>query len=301
MKRWAALWTVILLVVPGPVDATAQEVRMGRASLDGIELDYEVRGVGEPVVLVHAGVFADWFKPLLSEPALTGRYRVVSYHRVGYASSSRLAGPVSLVQQAAHLRALMRHLGIERAHLVGHSSGGNIILQQALDAPETVASLAVLEPALMVVKSGAQRAPAMAAVVERVRAGDKPGAVDAFMRAVAGPSYRMALDNVLPGAFDRGVADADTFFGQEWPAIQQWQFRREDASRITQPVLAVIGEKNKELSPVWNERRDMLLAWLPNAEPFVLPGATHMLHVENPRGMAEGLAAFFARHPRTAR
>jgi pimeloyl-ACP methyl ester carboxylesterase len=42
----------------------------------------------------------------------------------------------------------------------------------------------------------------------------------------------------------------------------------------------------------------MLLTWLPNAEPFVLPGATHLLHVENPRGMAERLAAFFARHPR---
>ena len=46
---------------------------MSRASLDGIELEYEVRGVGEPVVLVHAGVFAGWYKPLLDEPALAGR------------------------------------------------------------------------------------------------------------------------------------------------------------------------------------------------------------------------------------
>jgi pimeloyl-ACP methyl ester carboxylesterase len=137
----------------------------------------------------------------------------------------------------------------------------------------------------------------MTAVVERVRAGDKAGSVDAFMRAVTGPSYRTVLDEVLPGAFDQGVADADTFFGQEFPAIQQWSFRREEAGRITRPVLAVIGEKNKEQSPVWNERQDMLLTWLPNAEPFVLPGATHLLHVENPRGMAEGLASFFARHP----
>jgi pimeloyl-ACP methyl ester carboxylesterase len=270
---------------------------MGRANLDGIELDYRIQGAGEPVVLVHAGLFADWFKPLLTESVLTSRYRVVSYQRVGYAGSSRVAGPVSLAQQAAHLRTLMRHLGIERAHLVGHSSGGNIILQAALDAPEMVASLAVLEPALTVVKSAAQREPAMAPVAERVRAGDKAGAVDAFMRAVADPSYRTVLDKVLPGAFDQGVADADTFFGQELPAIQQWSFRREDAARITHPVLAVIGEKNKALSPVWNERQEMLLTWLPNAEPFVLSGATHLLHVENARGMAEGLAGFVSRHP----
>ena len=37
----------------------------------------------------------------------------------------------------------------------------------------------------------------------------------------------------------------------------------------------------------------------PNVEPFVLPNATHLLQIDNPRGMAEGLAWFFARHPLT--
>jgi hypothetical protein len=36
-----------------------------------------------------------------------------------------------------------------------------------------------------------------------------------------------------------------------------------------------------------------------DAETFALPEATHLLHVQNPRGMAQGLAAFFARHPLT--
>jgi 3-oxoadipate enol-lactonase len=117
------------------------------------------------------------------------------------------------------------------------------------------------------------------------------------MRGVTGPDYRIALDRVLPGAFAEAVASADTFFGQELPAIQQWSFRREDARRITQPVLAVIGEKSREQSPIWNARQEMLLTWLPNAEGFVLPGATHLLYLENPRAMAESLAAFFARHP----
>jgi pimeloyl-ACP methyl ester carboxylesterase len=294
---------LLLIAAPGGMAQetwTAQEGTkrlLNRALLDGIELEYEVRGTGEPVVLVHAGVFADWFKPLLEEPALTGRYRVVSYHRVGYAGSSRVAGPVSIAQQAAHLRSLMRYLGIKRAHIVGHSSGGNIALQLALDAPDMVRSLALLEPALLVVKSGPERTKLLAPAQEHFRAGDKARAVDAFMRGVSGPAYRAVLERALPGAFDQAVADADTFFGQEWPAVQQWSFRQEDASRITQPVLAVIGAKSKELSPIWNERQEMLLAWLPKAEPFILAGATHLLHVQNPRGMAEGLAAFFAHHP----
>jgi hypothetical protein len=72
--------------------------QMDRATIDGVKLEYEIRGTREQVVLVHAGVFADWFKPLLEEPALTGRYRMLNNHRVGYASSSHVAGPVSIAQ-----------------------------------------------------------------------------------------------------------------------------------------------------------------------------------------------------------
>lgn len=48
--------------------------RMKRAVLDGIELECEIRGAGEPIVLVHHGAGADWFDPLLEEPALNARY-----------------------------------------------------------------------------------------------------------------------------------------------------------------------------------------------------------------------------------
>jgi pimeloyl-ACP methyl ester carboxylesterase len=275
---------------------------MDRARVEpGVELEYSVRGAGEPVVLVHAGLFAEWFRPLLEEPALAARYRVLSFHRVGYAGSSRVAGPVGISRQAAQLDALMRHVGIERAHVVGHSSGGNIALQLALDAPERVHSLSLLEPALPVGGGSermlATRQAVMATIVEHFRAGNRAAAVDGFMRMVSGPGYRAPFDQALPGVFDRGVSDADTFFGQELPAIQQWQLARDDAGRITRPVLAVVGEKSPEVSPIWTARQQLLLSSLPNAEGYVLPGTTHLLHVQNPRGMAEALAAFFARHP----
>jgi pimeloyl-ACP methyl ester carboxylesterase len=271
-----------------------------RAALEGVELAYEVLGAGEPVVLIHPGHFADWFTPLLDQPTLTDHYRVLSYDRAGCANSGPIAGPVSLAQQAAHCRSLMRHVGIKRAHIVGHSSSANITLQLALDAPDAVHSLALLEPALMSAASAQTSRAFVGTAVQLYRAGDKAGAVDTFLRGVCWPGYRAVLDQALPDAFDQYVADADTFFDQELPALQQWSFTREDASRITQPVLAVTGAKSKELAPIWGERQELLLAWLPNVEPFVLPDATHLLQVENPRGMAEGLAAFFARHPLSA-
>src|SRR6185312_8332301 len=121
---------------------------MDRAAFDDIELEFDIRGHGEPVVLIHPGHFADWCKPLVAESVLTDRYRVLTYHRVGCAGSSPIDGPVSLVQQGAHCRSLLEYLGIERAHVVGHSSSANIALQLAMDAPDVVHSLAVLEPAL---------------------------------------------------------------------------------------------------------------------------------------------------------
>jgi pimeloyl-ACP methyl ester carboxylesterase len=134
--------------------------------------------------------------------------------------------------------------------------------------------------------------------VEHYRAGDKEGAVDTFFRGVFGPKYSEPLEHGLPGAFDQAVSDADAFFTQELPALwQRWSFTEEDARRVTQPVLVVGGENSAATFP---ERRDLLLSWLPNVEPFELPGATHLLHVQNPRGMAEALASFFARHRLTA-
>ena len=114
------------------------------------------------------------------------------------------------------------------------------------------------------------------------------------MRGVCGAGYRAPLERALPLAFDQAVADADTFFGQELPAVLEWSFGRDEAARVTQPALAVVGENSHA---VFRERHDLLVEWLPNVEAFELPKPTHLLQVENPGGMAEALDAFFARHP----
>lgn len=275
--------------------------RFCRARVDGVELEYEVHGAGDPVVLVHAGVCADWFAPLLEQPALRDDHRVLSYHRAGYAGSERVKGELTIARQAAQCAALMHHAGIERAHLVGHSSSAAIVLQLALDAPDAVLSLSLLETALLAVPSG----PYAGEALGRYRAGDRAGAVDAWMRGVCGPGYRAPLERAIPGAFDQAVIDLDTFLGQELPALRDWPFTEQTAARVRQPALAVLGARSDGVSPVFRRRHELLLAWLPHVEAFVLPDANHLLHVQNPRGMAERLASFFAQHagagPRSSR
>jgi pimeloyl-ACP methyl ester carboxylesterase len=99
------------------------------------------------LALIHAGVCADFFEPLQHEPALAERYRILRYHRVGYAGSGSVDGPVGIADQATHCHLLMRHLGIERCHVAGHSSSAMIALQLALDAPDLVQTLALLDAA----------------------------------------------------------------------------------------------------------------------------------------------------------
>jgi pimeloyl-ACP methyl ester carboxylesterase len=275
---------------------------MERAALDGLTLEYEASGVGEPVVLIHGSLIADAFRPLLAQPGLAGRYRLIGYRRRGYAGSSGPPGPVSVAQQAADCLALLRHLGVERAHFAGHSFGGAIALQLALDTPGLVHSLAVLEPAGIAGASAQARRESPAQREQRVQrdqryreAGAAP-VVDEFLRA-RWPGYRAELDRVLPGAFEQAVADAGALFELESPALRDWHFGEAEARRITQPVLVVLGAESEALSPRYGETYRSLLAWLPQAEGHILAGAAHGQQLQNPRGMAEALAAFYARYP----
>jgi pimeloyl-ACP methyl ester carboxylesterase len=265
-------------------------ITVQRVAFDGIEIEYETAGAGEYIVFVHHGAGADWFRPLLNERALSARFSVLHYHRAGYAGSSALAGPITFDEEAQRLGGLMRALHIERAHVVGHSASGCMALQFALDLPETVHSVALLEPALMAVPSP----PDVPRSIEMFRAGDRRGAVETFLRATCGANAPSVLEQVDPNAMAQALADSDTFFTRELPALRQWQFGPDEARRIRQPVLAVLGARSDSR---FHQRQQLLLEWLPHAEPFVLAEAGHLLHLENPQELAQALAAFCLRHP----
>ena len=69
---------------------------MDRKALNGVELAYEIAGSGDPLVLIHAGVCADFFAPLADEAVLAERFRVLRYHRPGYGGP----GPATDLQAA---------------------------------------------------------------------------------------------------------------------------------------------------------------------------------------------------------
>lgn len=273
---------------------------METATVDGVELEYETRGAGEPVVLIHGALISDAFFPLLDAPALVDHHQVIAYRRRGYGRSPRQTRPVPLGRQAADCRGLLRHLGIERAHVVGHSFGGAIALELAMRSPDLVASLGLLEPALILGSSGADYRESLRRGIQRYHEEDPEPVVEDMMRVRWGEDPRKALRTVLPGAFDQAVEDAATTFEGEGPALLDWEMGEPQLRSIRQPTLVVLGERSRRLSPRFVETYELLLDWLPDAEGFVLSNAAHGLQLQNPSGVAAALADFLARHPATA-
>ncbi len=259
---------------------------------DGVELEYQVRGAGEPLLLIHGGMIADSFEPIADE--LAASCKLITYRRRGYHGTP--AHPdCTMAKVAADAVALLDHLGITAAHVGGHSYGGVTALQLAVDFPTRVYTLPLLEACVMTVPAAEDVGTEFASITEMYQSGDLEGALVGLLTAVGGPDPVSRLDRTLPeGWFDQALADLPNDFAADLPSLGAWQFGPEQAATITQPALTLLGS---ETAAWYAESHDVFNQWLPNPEPFVLDGATHMLHWDDPKGVAAGLLAFLARHP----
>jgi pimeloyl-ACP methyl ester carboxylesterase len=267
---------------------------MRRLALNGVELEVQVRGSGEPVLLIQTALVADEFLPLASQPALQDHYRVIRHHRRGYARSSPVQGPGSIERDAADGRALLAALGVAQGHIVGFSYSGAVGLQLAADSPTWVHSLILLEPPPVHVPSAAQFFAANTQLMEDYHALGPAVGLDRFLTRVIGPDWRADIERTVPGAPEQMAQDTGTFFGTDLPALLAWRFGAEDARRITQPVLHIGGSESGRW---FAEVRDLILAWLPQADDVVLAGADHSLALTHPAEVAAALVAFLRRHP----
>ena len=272
---------------------------MNKAAVNDVELEFEVRGTGEPVLLIGP-VLADSLVPLLSERALADRYRLIHYRKRGWGGSTHTPGPVSLADHAADAAALLEHLEVPRAHVAGHSSGGSIALQMALDRPDIVHSLVLLEPSLLSLPGAAAFLEEAGPALEAYAAGDAENALAIFMAAASGLDWetcQAVMEERIPGATAAALADADTFFGIELPSLLVWPFEARSAAGIPQPALSVLGGETR---PLWVEIGELLRSSLPAVEEHRVEGVGHLLHIQRPEPVARGIARFLGRNAMSA-
>lgn len=191
---------------------------------------------------------------------------------------------------------LLAELGISRAHLAGHSSGAAVAAQVALTEPEVVHTLTLLELSLLTLPLGQEFLAGVGPVFEIYERGDHEGAFAAFMTAVSGLDWdtcHEVLESGAPGVTAQSITDADTFFGVELPSLGAWDLTPDDAGSIAQPVLSVLGARTL---PLWVEVAEYLRAVSPDLTDLMIDRAGHLLHVQHPDSVAEGVAQFLDRH-----
>jgi 3-oxoadipate enol-lactonase len=263
----------------------------GGRTASGIAFDDE--GSGPPLALVHAGV-AD--RRMWSELAasLAGRHRVIRHDVRGVGESLPPSGPWS---HHTDLLGLLDELLITRANVVGASMGAGIAVEAALARPGSVASLVLVAPGgALFGEPPATFRPIWAAEVDALDRGDLDAAVEINLRAWVDGPLRPA-EAVDPGvrAFV-GEMQREAFELPEWDSEQAPEHELSPPAstrlaELTCPVLVVVGDAD---DPAILDVSERIAAAAPRARLVVLPGAGHMLSLEQPTAFAELLEDYLA-------
>ncbi len=131
----------------GATTMTSQSPKTAYASIHGQKMYYEVHGNGKPLVLLHGGVAAsEAFGANL--PLLAASHQVIAVHMQGHGHTRDVDRPLRFETLADDVAALIEHLGLKKAAVMGYSLGGGVALQLAIRHPSLVDRLVVVSQAM---------------------------------------------------------------------------------------------------------------------------------------------------------
>jgi aminoacrylate hydrolase len=247
-----------------------------------ITLHYDLRGEGPPVLLIQGvGVVGNGWRPQVDE--LHDRYALCSFDNRGIGRSIAPKGPTSIEAMAADALALLDHLGWERAHVVGHSMGGLIAEQLALDAPKRVRSLALLcTPASG--HAGARPPLGVLWIGLRGRVGTRAMRRAAFCELVMPRSHladadRQAMAERLAPLFGRDLADNPAIVMQQVRAMSKHDVRSRLGELAAIPTLVLSAVEDRIAPP---QAGSDTASRIPGARHVVLDDAAHGVTISHP-------------------
>lgn len=261
------------------------------ATSGGAQLAYTSTGVGEPVLLIHAGV-TDRRSWLHLTERLEPSHKVIAYDQRGYGDTTYTPEPYSQVADAV---AVLDAAGLERVAVVGCSMGGGAAIDLALEHPDRVSRLVLIAASADGAPWAESYPEPINELIQKMEAAEAAGDIDEANRLeawlwldgptapegrVGGPARELFLD--MNGIALRAEKPGDAIkSGPSWDRLGQ----------IAAPTLAIAGELDL---PDQLEVTAGSVERIPDAKLLTLPGVAHLPHLENDEACLAAIVDFLA-------
>ena len=255
----------------------------------GIELHYAERGKGTAVIFVHGslGDYSVWDGQL---GAFAKSYRAISYsRRYNYPNTNTPRPNHSAVVEAEDLAALIKQLGLGKAHVLGHSYGAYAALFLAVKHPDLVRTLTLAEPP--VVFAGERLDEAKERLVKRVRAAFEKDHPEDAVRIIV-DSSRKGTYAKIPEPFrarllrNAGELRALVTSDNMYPALD-----RDAVRKIAAPTLLLSGEKSPPSQKAIDGELEQLLPASVRRR-VIIRGADHSMWFQQPEACRNAVLEF---------
>ncbi|MEE8422689.1 MAG: alpha/beta hydrolase [Dehalococcoidia bacterium] len=270
---------------------------MPKLDFDGNTVNVRDAGDGPPVILLHSSSSHSGQWKQLSDQ-ISDKFRVLAPDFYGYGQSDPLpADDRPYFRHDGDIVSMLMDTLDAPAHVVGHSLGGTVAVRSALERPERVASLTLIEPVLFNLLEESED-PARGEYLELahammvlVRFGDRERAARLFLDYWVGPG---ALDGMDAGTRDYTIRTIDRV-ADDWFGISAYApgaLTATDLQAVSSPTLLLCGEKTR---PATRRIVEILRGALPEAEYQEIPGAGHMSPITHPARVNEIVIGFIER------
>jgi pimeloyl-ACP methyl ester carboxylesterase len=251
------------------------ETSNGKVTIPNGELYFETTGKGEPLILIHAG-FSDRRDWKYQIKDFGKEFTTIVYDQRGSGNSSVLTAAFS---PADDLKALMDHLKIAKTVLVGHSIGGTIALDFALQYPESVAALVLIAPGL----NGYSWSKEYQELMKGIWSVPQPDEMTKkylsapfYAIGMSEPNIKLELEAITKESFQKvltwktfDIQDVRWFFPESISKLKELQI----------PTFVVYGDKDapdiKQIVRILGEN-------IPNIKTAQIKNVDHILNFEKP-------------------
>lgn len=259
-----------------------KDTRGKYASVNGLNIYYEIHGAGRPLVLLHGELSATEtsFGKIL--PSLAKTRKIIAIDQQAHGHTADIDRPLTIEHMAEDTAELLRQIGVENADFFGYSMGTGIAMEVAITYPDLARKLVLASPTFN--KAGFH--PGLLAGIESLKPEDMIGSpfLEEYARVAPNPDDWTTLIEK--------VKRMDSDF-KDWSS--------EAVQSIKTPVLIVIGDSDIVRPEHAVEMFRLLgggvigdIVGLPKSQLAVLPGSTHITLVHRAEWLVSMIEAFLA-------